>query len=156
MYAVLMPRKQRNPALNAGHETSLSLAERTTGARTMVRDASDPRPEPPMLLDSTAMRVWHALWDTLDGFLQPSDMFAMARYCKCIAHIEHLEDVIEENGWEDAQGRRSGTSSTWNDLQKLASQLESVIGLSPEARLRLGAAPVEAKDDLGDFLSEAS
>lgn len=108
--------------------------------------------------DDRAADMWSVVWADIKNISASSDRFLVARYVHMLLEFESI--VV------DLGGTRTTTGSTGSLIvhpdRKLLSELqanllryEDKIGLSPEARARLGIAQEDNRDEFEKWLDEA-
>mgnify|MGYP001949653882 CR=1 FL=1 len=108
--------------------------------------------------DDRASDVWADVWADIKNISARSDRFLVARYVHMLLEFESI--VV------DLGGTRTTTGSTGSLIvhpdRKLLSELqanllryEDKIGLSPEARARLGIAQEDSRDEFEKWMDDA-
>ncbi len=107
--------------------------------------------------DDRAAVVWADVWSDIRNISAKSDRFLVARYVHMLLEFETI--VVE------LDGRRTTTGSTGSlvvhpdrkllsDLQATLVRYEDKLGLSPEARARLGVAQEDNRDEFEQWMDE--
>jgi P27 family predicted phage terminase small subunit len=118
-----------------------------------------PTPEPPATLGAVGVKVWRSVWAAGGAAYHGlTDSFTIERYCSLQERRFRFLDVLDAEGWTTvgSQGQvvPHPMARLLTETEKMLTGLEDRLGLSPEARLRLGLAAQALRDDLDDFLSE--
>lgn len=115
-------------------------------------------PPPPEHLGQFGALVWREVWALGEGvYNTTSDVYVIERYATLQERRRRLLDQIGD----DYLGVGSQGQDVLNPLVRVVQDiegklgaLEAVLGLSPEARLRLGISAAEAKSKLDEFLQD--
>jgi P27 family predicted phage terminase small subunit len=115
-------------------------------------------PDAPDQLGQWGSELWHLIWGLGTGVYQHTDYWVVERWCSLQERRRELLAVISQEGL-------LSTGSTGQPVVhpglKMVDQiegrlpnLEAALGLTPESRLRLGIAAVDASNKLDLFLAE--
>jgi len=104
-----------------------------------------------------ATAVWENLWTLGHGFYLPeTDGYVVERYAVLQARRTHLLEILNAEDYTTigSQGQQVAhpAARLLLDVEAKLLPLEQVLGLNPEARLRLGLAVAETKSKLDAFL----
>lgn len=126
---------------------------------TLMRSAiAAPVPDPPSTLDEVGQGLWTTLWDLCSALFQPTDQWAVERWCSLQSRRYQLIALVEAEGL-------TATGSTGQTVVHPALKmvdaiegrlpgLEAVLALTPESRARLGLAAIETQSKLDAFLAK--
>ena len=117
-----------------------------------------PMPDPPSTLGTVGRTCWANVWTLGQGVYQPTDTYVVERYCSLHERRHQLLVLVEAEGWlttgSTGQVVVHPAAKMVSDIEGRLSTLEDRLGLTPEARLRLGITAVEHQSRLDAFLSE--
>lgn len=118
-------------------------------------------PDPPPTLGAIGRRVWSDIWTAGARAYEPAtDSLIIERYASLQERRRVLLDIIEEEGWlsEGSNGQTVAHPAVrlLMEVEKALTPLEDRLGLSPEARARLGISFAEMHTKLDAFLKEAN
>jgi P27 family predicted phage terminase small subunit len=104
--------------------------------------------------------IWTAIWTAGHGFYnEATDLYVIERYVSLQVRRAMLMARLELDGYitEGSQGQDVAhpAARLLLDVEGKLPALEDRLGLSPEARLRLGLAVAETKSKLDAFREEA-
>jgi P27 family predicted phage terminase small subunit len=159
--------RAQNPASRRGNANEHSLAEkpRETEATNVLELAIPTAPasfgdlKRPYRLKAYAL--WTDIWTAGHGFyLEATDAYIIERYVSLQVRRAKLMAILEDEGYvtEGSQGQDVAhpAARLLLDIEGKLPALEDRLGLSPEARLRLGLAVAETKSKLDAFREEVS
>jgi P27 family predicted phage terminase small subunit len=122
----------------------------------LVRAEPIPTPEPPKLLGDYGRALWSELWSLGAGVYQAGDYGAIERYVSMRERRNKLLEVLDVDGLlsygSTGQLTAHPAAKMVNDIESKLLNLESALGLTPEARMRLGLSAIETKSRLDAFL----
>jgi len=106
-----------------------------------------------------ATTLWDDIWQTGHGFYREStDKYIIERYVGLQVRRAKLIALLEIEGYVTlgSQGQEVAhpAARLLNDVEGKLPALEDRLGLSPEARLRLGLAAAETKSKLDAFIDD--
>lgn len=106
-----------------------------------------------------AAGMWVDIWSAGHGFYQAStDAYVIERYVSMQVRRSKIMATLEVDGWTSvgSQGQEilHPLARLLGDLEGKLPALEDRLGLSPEARIRLGLAVAETKSKLDAFRDE--
>lgn len=144
-----MPAPIKHPDLRTGHPTSSLKNLEPTGITYEI-------PSTPDTLAEDGKEAWQALWIFGQGAYHPTgDYLVLKRYCELLDRRKEILDKIEESGWvgigHKGQEVVSPLAKVLQDTEDRLDKLERLLGLTPEARLRLMIGGVRAKSELDEF-----
>jgi len=107
-----------------------------------------------------ATQLWEDLWRFGGEVYKPaSDSYVIERYVSLLIRRHHLIDLLNKEGsiTEGSQGQDVAhpAARLLISTEAMLPALEDRLGLSPEARLRLGLAAVESKSKLDQFMEDS-
>jgi len=125
----------------------------------------DVPPTPPSFKDMAvpyqrqADDMWADIWSAGHGFYQvTTDAFVIERYVSMQMRRSKIMATLELDGWTSvgSQGQEilHPLARLLLDIEGKLPALEDRLGLSPEARIRLGLAVAETKSKLDAFRDE--
>lgn len=123
-------------------------------------DAGPPAiPAPPDDLGPVGVEVWNAVWSAGgSAYVEATDRWPIHRYAQFQERRVALLKIVEDEGWtaEGSKGQiiQHPAARVLNDVEGKLVPLEDRLGLSPEARLRLGITAAHARSALDAFLSD--
>jgi len=108
---------------------------------------------------SQAVGLWSDIWTAGRGFyMVETDSYTIERYVTMQVRRSKLMATLEVDGWtsEGSQGQQilHPLARMLLDIETKLMPLEDRLGLSPEARLRLGLAVAETQSKLDAFRAE--
>ena len=117
-----------------------------------------PTPDPPDSLGALGQELWPTVWELGGGVYQRSDYWVIERWCSLQERRRELLAVIAAEGMmctgSTGQPVVHPALRMVDVIEGRLPNLEAVLGLSPEARMRLGISAVEHASRLDAFLSE--
>ena len=137
-------------ATRTGHASTIPTITRSS--------AAIPTPDPPDTLGTMGRELWEAIWEIGRGIYQPSDYWVVERWCSLQERRRELLAVIAAEG---AMSQGAAGQPVVHPALKMVDtiegrlpNLEAVLALTPESRMRLGLAAVESASTLDAFLGE--
>lgn len=123
-------------------------------------DASFKAPEPPTSLDDYGGEVWADVWESAgSAYSTKTDHHVIERYCVLRQRQRDLQRQIDGEGFTStgSQGQviLNPLVRALQDCESKLLPLEDRLGLSPEARIRLGLQVQEGKSKLEAFRDKA-
>lgn len=117
-------------------------------------------PEPPRSLGAWGRKLWTDIWIAGSTAYQPlTDCHVVERYVSLQERRRDLLELLEKDGWltEGSTGQLviHPAAKLLDQIEGRLGPLEDRLGLSPEARLRLGISSVEHKSKLEAFLNKS-
>ena len=118
-----------------------------------------PIPDPPDHLGPIGRRYWRDVWEAGAKVYRPeTDAAVIDRYCSLQERRIKFLRVLESDGYTTvgSQGQTVAhpAAKLLSDVETKLTPLEDRLGLSPEARIRLGLAVTETKSRLDAFLED--
>ena len=117
-------------------------------------------PTPPDTLGEWGADLWVEVWQYGAGIYHVSDYGVIERYCSMQEQRRQLLQVIEIDGLmstgSTGQPILHPAFKAVHDINGRLLNIEGALGLTPEARARLGIATIEVQSKLDAFLSEGS
>jgi len=116
-------------------------------------------PPAPTNLGSVGVEIWDGIWLLgKDVFNVESDHWVIERYASMQERRYGILDDIDKAGYlvpgSQGQDVLNPLVRVLQDLEQKLIALEDRLGLSPEARLRLGITAADHKSKLDEFLEE--
>lgn len=113
-------------------------------------------PPPPPTLGPFGIEVWERVWELGTGTYATSDIYTVERYASMQERRRQYLDTLKEEGWTTVGSTGNAVmhpvARLLQDVEQKLVALEDRLGLSPEARHRLGIQLVEAQSKLEAFL----
>lgn len=144
---------QKAPHLRRGHAKRAS----NTTTPALITQAGPP-PRPPRGLGKVGREAWRRLWDVGGSWLSPvADAAILTRLCQAYDEAAELRARIEQDG-HFSTGSMGQTVAhpavaMLRKLEELITRYESLCGLTPSDRSRLGLALMKAQSRLDAFLA---
>lgn len=118
-----------------------------------------PVPPAPEHLGAVGRALWQAIWEAGGhAYKHDTDRWIVERYCSLQDRRHHFMEVLSREGFTTtgSQGQvvAHPAARLLADVEAKLTPLEDRLGLSPEARFRLGVGAAQAKSALDAFLEE--
>jgi len=154
--------KAKAPDLRQGHNNTGVLADKEVVAvENILPPEVPPLPGPLTMLSledrAVAKMLWVDIWMMGHGFYRAdTDAYTIERYVSMQVRRERLMSMLNDEGFVTigSQGQQVAhpAARLLLDIEGKLPNLEDRLGLSPEARLRLGLAAAETKSKLDAFM----
>lgn len=124
----------------------------------VVLPATSEPPKPPESLQSAGVAVWERLWRYAAAWLSPTtDLEVIVRYCQALDEREIYKTTLEKDGYftEGSKGQTilHPAVKALRELDTQLLRLESVLGLTPADRSKLGLAEVKTASKIEQLLA---
>ena len=141
--------RAKPPNLRSGHSGTTPVLERGTAIET---------PDAPDTLGEYGRELWAETWNFGHGIYHGSDYGVIERYCSMQEQRRQLLQIIEVDGLmstgSTGQAILHPAFKAVHDINGRLLNIEGALGLTPEARARLGIATIEVQSKLDAFLQE--
>ncbi len=135
--------------LRSNTNSAIPVLERGTAIET---------PDAPDTLGEWGTELWTEVWSFGRGIYHHSDFGVIERYCNMQEQRRQLLQVIEVDGLmstgSTGQPILHPAFKAVHDINGRLLNIEGALGLTPEARGRLGLTAIEVQSKLDAFLSE--
>ena len=136
---------------------SAELRQGNANLATLQTTADIDIPDAPKDFTPFGRRLWIDIWTAGKNAYQPlTDCHVVERYVSLQQRRRDLLEILETEGWlsEGSTGQLviHPAAKLLDSVEGKLGPLEDRLGLSPEARLRLGISSVEHKSKLEAFL----
>lgn len=116
-------------------------------------------PSPPDTLSELTKEIWSALWQYGQGAYHPTgDYLVIKRYCEYLDRRQMFLDHLEKGGLDawistGSKGNEmpSAIARQLATTEESLDKLERLLGLTPEARIRLMIGGAKAVSELDEF-----